>query len=103
YQPRFDWNLWFASLEPWRQNTWVANTEAQLLQNNTSVLSLFKSNPFADAPPRMVRTIFWQYWFTDLKIKREQGLWWRRESHHIFAPTLERQPDGKIIATEMPG
>src|SRR6185437_1415454 len=27
YQPRFDWNLWFASLGSWRQYQFVVNTE----------------------------------------------------------------------------
>jgi len=102
YQPRFDWNLWFASLEPWRQNPWVVHVEELLLENEPSVLALFRSNPFADAPPRTVRTVYWQYWFTALAEKRRDGLWWRREERNIYAPTLERRPDGKIVATAMP-
>ena len=31
YQPRFDWNLWFASLEGWEQNRFVVYTEERLL------------------------------------------------------------------------
>ena len=49
YQPRFDWNLWFASLGDWRQNDMVPLTEERLLENDADVLALFKNNPFADA------------------------------------------------------
>ena len=52
YQPRFDWNLWFASLGDWRQNQIVPLTEERLLQNNRDVLAFFRANPFAAAPPK---------------------------------------------------
>ena len=34
YQPRFDWNLWFASLGDWQQNDIVPMTEERLLTND---------------------------------------------------------------------
>src|SRR6266446_4412086 len=46
YQPRFDWNLWFASLGEWRSNPIVPRTEERLLTDSTDVLSLFAGNPF---------------------------------------------------------
>jgi len=58
---------------------------------------LFASNPFAAAPPRQVRAVIYRYWFTDMKTKREQGLWWRRELLGNYAPVLEREADGKIV------
>ena len=96
YQPRFDWNLWFASLGSWRQYSWVVTTEALLLKNDSSVLSLFAGNPFSAGPPRAVRAVVWQYWFTDLRTKREEGLWWRRELRGLYAPALERDAQGMI-------
>lgn len=96
YQPRFDWNLWFASLGSWRQNMFVVKTEELLLQNDPDVLALFAGNPFAKKPPQQVRAVVWQYWFTDMAIKRKQGLWWRRELQGLYAPVLERLPDGNI-------
>src|SRR5216684_4118829 len=32
YQPRFEWNLWFASLGDWRAYPWVARAERRLLE-----------------------------------------------------------------------
>jgi hypothetical protein len=98
YQPRFDWNLWFASLGSWREFHFVVWTEERLLRSDPAVLTLFAGNPFAGAPPPVqVRAIIWQYWFTDLKTKRATGAWWRRELLGAYAPSLERQPDGKIV------
>jgi hypothetical protein len=101
YQPRLDWNLWFASLGPWRQNLFVIQTEERLLRGSPDVLNLFAGNPFAGAPPQRIRTMLWQYWFTDMKTKRETGAWWRRKLLGPYSPGLERTPTGKIAVSDM--
>jgi hypothetical protein len=90
YQPRFDWNLWFASLGPWQQSSWVVLAQQRLLENSPSVLSLFRNNPFAAAPPTLVRTVRWQYWFTDLDTKRRTAAWWRRKELGMFTGVVGR-------------
>jgi lipase maturation factor 1 len=102
YQPRFDWNLWFAWLGQWQDYPIVPRTEVKLLENDQDVLSLFKSNPFPRQPPHEIRAVLWQYWFTTMGVKRSTGLWWRREFVGLYAPTIEREPDGTIQAIEMP-
>jgi len=97
YQPRFEWDLWFASLGHWRNYPWVVQTEERLLLNVPDVLSLFAGNAFAAAPPKKVRAMIWQYWFTDRATKRKEGTWWRRELLGVYAPALERTPEGKVI------
>jgi hypothetical protein len=79
YQPRFDWNLWFASLGPWQQSPWVVNAQVRLTEGSPSVLRLFRSDPFKGSPPTLVRTVIWQYWFSDKETKRTTGAWWRRQ------------------------
>jgi lipase maturation factor 1 len=102
YQPRFDWNLWFASLGDWRDNAMVVRTEWRLLSNDPAVLSLFAANPFPSAPPRQIRAVLWQYWFTTMKQKGETGAWWRRQFLGLYAPAFLVQPDGKITVTAWP-
>ncbi len=102
YQPRFDWNLWFASLGRWQDYRFVVWTEERLLVNQPEVLELFAANPFDDTPPQQVRTIVYQYWFTDRKTKRQTGAWWRREPLGEYAPPLARQQDGKIVMLDVP-
>jgi lipase maturation factor 1 len=102
YQPRFDWNLWFASLGGWRDNPWVLRNEQLLLSGDKDVLSLFAANPFPQSPPKQVRAVLWQYWFTDLATKRSTGMWWRREYLGLFAPSLERLPDGQFLINSYP-
>lgn len=96
YQPRFDWNLWFASLGTWTQYPIVPRTEELLLINDPDVLALFAGNPFPGKPPRAVRAVLWQYWFTTMRQKRTTGAWWRRELLGTYAPTLVIGPDGKL-------
>ncbi len=103
YQPRFDWNLWFASLGVWRQYPFVLNTEERLLAGSPDVLALFANNPFPNQQPLQVRAVLWQYWFTDMATKRATGAWWRRELVGLYAPTLEREPDGKYLIVDWPG
>ena len=102
YQPRFDWNLWFASLGDWRQNQIVPLTEEKLLTNEASVLHLFRGNPFPNSPPRYVRAMLWQYWFTSMNEKHRTGNWWRRTLLGQYAPTVTYGPDGKITVAEAP-
>jgi len=102
YQPRFDWNLWFASLGSWREYPIVPNTEVRLLENDADVLALFAGNPFPRQPPTQVRAVLWQYWFTTMAEKRQTGMWWHRQLVGLYAPTLQREADGRISVTEWP-
>jgi len=102
YQPRFDWNLWFASLGDWRQDEIVPVTEQRLLENDRDVLALFRGDPFPQTPPRFVRAVLWQYWFTSREEKRATGNWWRRKYLGLFGPELTRTPDGHIAIVEWP-
>ena len=79
YQPRFEWNLWFASLGPWQQSSWVIQAQQRLVEGSPAVLRLFRRDPFQGKPPALVRTVLYQYWFTDVATKRKTGAWWRRK------------------------
>ena len=50
YQPRFEWNLWFASLGSWQQNPLVPRTEERLLTNDPDVLALFAAQSLRRLP-----------------------------------------------------
>jgi hypothetical protein len=102
YQPRFDWNLWFASLGDWRQDDLVPLTEERLIENDKDVLALFRDNPFPQSPPRYVRAVLWQYWFTTREQKRSTGNWWRRQLLGLYAPMLTRTPEGRNAVVQWP-
>ncbi|MGA2340725.1 MAG: lipase maturation factor family protein, partial [Terracidiphilus sp.] len=100
YQPRFDWNLWFASLGGWRDNEIVPLTEERLLLGDGAVLTLFRDNPYPQIPPRYVRAVIWQYWFTTMDEKRQTGNWWRREYLGLYAPELTLAANGQFAVVE---
>ncbi len=105
YQPRFDWNLWFASLTTWDRAAIVPRTEIRLLEGSpeaTQTLSLFRANPFPNHPPRYVRAVLYQYWFSTPEQHRTEGLWWTRRFLGTYAPTITRTPDGKFAAVAVP-
>jgi hypothetical protein len=102
YQPRFEWNLWFASLGSWQQNPLVPRTEERLLTNDPDVLALFAGNPFPGSPPLQVRAVLWQYWFTSIGQKHATGDWWTRKLLGIYAPVLERDAQGGVTIVTMP-
>ena len=101
YQPRFDWNLWFASLGGPEENTWVITTQARLLEGEPGVLTLFRGNPFAAAPPTQVRTVLWRYWFTDWSTRWHTGRWWNRDLLGPYAGTVHLDSTG-VIRLEAP-
>ncbi|HEX9578553.1 MAG TPA: lipase maturation factor family protein, partial [Myxococcales bacterium] len=97
YQPRFEWNLWFASLGDWHHYSWVARAELTLLEGSPEVLQLFAADPFAGRPPEYMRAVRWQYWFTTPEEKRRTGAWWKRQEMGLYAPVLQRTPGGPRV------
>jgi hypothetical protein len=88
YQPRFEWNLWFAGLDDVSNNPWVVTAEERLRDGEPSVLRLFARDPFAGRRPRAVRAIEWQYWFTTPAERRATGNWWNRREVGPYAPEV---------------
>ena len=84
YQPRLDWQMWFAALGSYQQNRWFVNLMVRLLQGNRTVLGLLSYNPFPNAPPRYIRARLYEYHFTRFG---ERG-WWRREERGMYFPPV---------------
>jgi lipase maturation factor 1 len=77
FQPRLDWQLWFAALEAPSQNRWVLTLCEQLLRGTPETLALFARNPFPQKPPHWVRVVRYEYHFTDAAARARTGEWWR--------------------------
>ncbi len=88
FQPRLDWQMWFAALSTWRDNPWFMALMIRILQGEPTVLSLLARNPFGDHPPRYIQASFWEYHFTNLKTRGPHGLWWQREIKGLYCPTI---------------
>jgi lipase maturation factor 1 len=90
YQPRFEWNLWFASLNSPQRYPWVKAAAEALLAGSPDVLALFREDPFHGTPPRQIRAVRWQYWYTTPEQKQATGNYWRREERDLYVPPLRR-------------
>jgi len=88
YQPRLDWQMWFAALGSWKENEWLLSVMTRLLQGEPSVERLFAVNPFPGHPPRYIQATFWEYHFTDMKTRGANGHWWRRDIIGLYCPTV---------------
>jgi hypothetical protein len=84
FQPRLDWQMWFAALGNYQQNPWFPNLMLRLLQGDRIVLSLLRSNPFPTSPPHFVRARLYLYHFTQFG---EPG-WWKREERGLYFPPV---------------
>jgi hypothetical protein len=88
YQPRLDWQMWFAALSDYRASPWFTNLMVRLLQGSPDVLDLFKKNPFPSGPPKYIRAQLFQYSFTDFATRRATGDWWKREPEGLYFPQI---------------
>jgi hypothetical protein len=88
YQPRLDWQMWFAALGNAGENPWFYNFAARLMQGSEPVLGLLARNPFPGSPPRYIRAVVYDYRFTDFAERRQSRAWWQREEKATYLPPI---------------
>ena len=88
FQPRLDWQMWFAALGNYQQNPWFENFCERLLQGSPEVLAFLQKNPFPEKPPRFIRAEFYDYHFTNFAEHRATGAWWKREFAGEYLPPV---------------
>jgi len=86
HQPRLDWQMWFAALDPRTIEPWLGNLIVRLLEGSPPVLALFRYNPFPGAAPHHIRLTVYRYHFTTLAVRRAEGRWWERKLLGRFPP-----------------
>jgi hypothetical protein len=89
YHPRLDWQMWFAALGSYHSNAWFVNFLVRLLEGSKPVEGLLQDNPFPDAPPRFIRSLLYEYHFSDLKTKAATGQWWVRKLKGAYTPVMK--------------
>lgn len=88
FQPRLDWQMWFAAIGNARQNPWVIPLLLRTLEASKPVLSLYESSPFGTNPPKYVRALLYDYKFTNFQERRESGNYWKRELKGTYFPSV---------------
>jgi lipase maturation factor 1 len=95
HQPRLDWEMWYAALGTYRQNPWLVNLCAHLLEGSRPVLALLQHNPFPLTPPRYIRAKLYDYRFTDFATRHRTGAWWRRQEKGLYLPPFSLPTQGE--------
>ena len=85
FQPRLDWQLWFAAMESLGQNPWAGTLAIRILEGEPSVLRLLGPPPFAH-PPKFMRALLYQYEFTSREERSRTGNIWKRQPLGVYIP-----------------
>ncbi len=88
YQPRLDWQMWFAALSNYESNPWFSQLMLHLLEGSPEVLNLLATNPFPDKPPHYVRATSYDYHFSDSSTRKATGAIWTRTPTRTFFPPV---------------
>ncbi len=86
YQPRLDWQIWFAAMSSPERYPFTVRLLSKLLQNDRGAKSLLANDPFPTTPPRWVRARLYRY-----ELERpgaESGAWWKRTLVGEWLPPL---------------
>ena len=86
FQPRLDWQMWFAASATPQEYPWTLNLVWKLLHNDPVTLGLFAANPFPGQPPRFIRAVVYRYHFA--RPGDRSGRYWTRERVGLWLPPL---------------
>lgn len=103
YQPRLDWQMWFAALYPGYlpqrdagggPMQWFGAFLQALIEGREPVWDLVDEKESLVRRDHIIaaRATLWRYRFTSPEERRETGQWWKREYRGSFSPTF-RKPD----------
>jgi len=87
YQPRIDWQIWFAAMQTPGQNPWMFTFIKKLLNNDKNTLSLIANNPFPHKPPKYIRVQHYIYSFAPPRFKAV----WEREFIGPWLPPMSKE------------
>jgi hypothetical protein len=79
FQPRLDWQMWFAALDPPGNRPLLEALLGRLLEGAPEVLGLMGRDPFPDSPPKYLRLVYFRYFFSSPETQATAGTWWSRE------------------------
>ena len=89
YQPRLDWQMWFAALSNYERNPWLIQFMNRLLQGSPKVIALLEKNPFPNSPPKYLQAVVYDYRFTDSESRNRGNSWWIRKPLHPYTPIMQ--------------
>jgi hypothetical protein len=95
--------MWFAAMGHYSENAWFVHFVSKLLEGDAATLSLLRSNPFPNAPPKYVRAQLYDYHFTSPGERARTGQWWRRELVRPYFPAVSLKDERFRKVLELEG
>jgi lipase maturation factor len=92
YHLRLDWLMWFAAMSTPADYPWFSELVLKLLQGDPGALSLLRTNPFPDRPPKWIRADLYLYRFTSPAERQQSGRWWNRRRVSPYFPAVRLRP-----------
>jgi len=89
YQPRIDWQIWFAAFSRPDREPWLIHFIWKLMHNDPGTLSLIDSNPFPDRPPNFIKIDFYRYEFSE-----SRDAVWERTFLSSWLPPISKETQG---------
>ncbi|QLY24378.1 lipase maturation factor family protein [Bdellovibrio sp. KM01] len=93
FQPRLDWQMWFAALESFNENLWLQNLVTRLFDESPDVQELLKKDPFNGKAPKLLRFVRYNYLFSSWEELKSQKIWWKRGHASPYSPIFERDEE----------
>ncbi len=91
YQPRIDWQIWFAAFQTPEYNPWLIHMVWKLLHNDPGTLSLIAENPFPNQPPKYIMIEHYRYEFAN---PWKEDKVWKRTYLGVWLPPLSKDTQG---------
>jgi hypothetical protein len=91
YHLRLDWLMWFAAMDSPENHPWFTALLVKLLEGDPAMLSLMRTNPFPNRPPRVIRAEMFSYRFTTPEERRRTGQWWIRKPLGLYFPPVSHR------------
>uniref|UniRef100_A0A2P2I687 Lipase maturation factor n=1 Tax=Hirondellea gigas TaxID=1518452 RepID=A0A2P2I687_9CRUS len=87
YQPRLDWQMWFAALGSYNDNPWLLSLVYRLLQGTPEVVRLLdRESPWRSKPPKYIRAVKYLYFYTNFD--QSSADWWKRQDAEEYLPVF---------------
>jgi hypothetical protein len=86
FQPRLDWQIWFAAMEEPSENLWLVHLLDAIVRGDPMGTALLAGNPFPAAPPRYIRAELYRYRFA----RAGEPGWWVRTDVGPYVRAFER-------------
>lgn len=93
FQPRLDWQMWFAALENFNDNMWLQNLVTRMFDEVPEMQDFFHHDPFQGHSPKFLRFVRYNYHFSSWEDLKTKGQWWTRDHFSVYSPIFARDEE----------